>query len=556
MKKRTMKITGITVAAAAVLSLSFAKLSDREFEVVRNMDIFFSMFRELTLFYVDDTNPEELIGGGIEGMLATLDPYTVYIPEREAEGYETSVTGQYGGIGISIRDIEGAITVTDVMQNSASDRAGIRAGDKLMRIEGKWLTGKSTDDVSKMIHGLPGTELKIVYLQAYTEKEISCSLVREKITIPNVSYYGTLDEDRRTGYIRLGNFSPNAGREVKDALLALKEQHHIERLVLDLRSNPGGLLVEAVEVVNLFVKRGEEIVSTRGRVKQWDNTYFTRHEPVDTVIPLAVLVNRQTASAAEIVAGAIQDFDRGVIVGQRTYGKGLVQTTRPLSYNAQLKVTTAKYYIPSGRCIQALDYTHRESDGSVGHVPDSLIREYQTLNNKRTVRDGGGISPDIDALPATLSRIAYTLYVRNLIFDYATEYVHTHDTIAPANEFALDDREYAAYVAWLQDKSFDYETESERIFRRLKTVATHERYMEKAAEEFALLEAKMTHDRFADLELFKADVKELLEEEICSRYYYSAGRTANTLRRDNQLKMAVAVITTPDAYASVLNVQQ
>jgi carboxyl-terminal processing protease len=307
--------------------------------------------------------------------------------------------------------------------------------------------------------------------------------------------------------------------------------------------------------VNLFVNRGQEVVSTRGRVKQWDNIYFTRHEPVDTVIQLAVIVNRASASAAEIVAGAIQDLDRGVIVGQRTFGKGLVQTTRPLSYNAQLKITTAKYYIPSGRCIQALDYAHREADGSVGYIPDSLIREYKTLKNKRTVRDGGGINPDIVAMPETLSRIAVTLFVRNLIFNYATEYVHKHDSIAPPKKFALTDKEYEDYVSYLQDKFFDYQTETELTFQKLKDIDTREKYMENALDEFKALQTKMSHDRFKDLELFKTDVKELLEEEISFRYYYNSGRIANTMRKDSQIQSAVNMLKMPEKYAATLNMK-
>ena len=515
-KKQKTKIIGIFAVIVLFISVSFATLTDREFQIVKNMDIFFSLFRELSLFYVDETDPEKLIGSGIEGMLEILDPYTTFIPESEMEDFKTVTTGQFGGVGMTIRNIENAMTITDVFRNSPADRTGFRTGDMLMKIDGKWLTGKSENEVIEMLTGTPNTKLSITYLQARTKNEITRELICETITIPNVPYYGTIDDANKTGYIRLSNFSTNAGKDVKEAFTSLKKQYNIESLVLDLRGNPGGLLVEAVEVVNLFVKRGQEVVSTRGRIKQWDNIYTTRHEPVDTVIPLAVVVNRSSASAAEIVAGAIQDLDRGIVVGQRTFGKGLVQTTRPLSYNAQLKVTTAKYYIPSGRCIQALDYTHRETDGSVGYIPDSLIREYKTLKNKRIVRDGGGVSPDVNALQRSLSRIAVTLFVRNLIFSYATDYVPQHDSIAPAKKFALTDKEYEDYVAYLQDKFFDYQTETELTFQKLKNIATRERYMDDAAAEFEALQAKLSHDRFKDLELFKDDVKELLEEEIVS----------------------------------------
>ena len=552
-KNKRSKILGISAVAALLVSLSFATLTDREFEIVRNMDIFFSLFRELNLYYVDETNPEKLIGSSIEGMLNTLDPYTTFISESEMEDYKTITTGQYGGVGITVRNIENAMTITDVTHNSQADKAGFRVGDMLMKIDGQWLTGKDESEINETLNGVPNTKLTFTYLQARTRNEITRELTRETITIPNVPYFGTIDEANKIGYIRLSNFSANAGKDVREALTSLKKTYNIESLVLDLRGNPGGLLVEAVEVVSLFVKRGQEVVSTRGRVKQWDNIYTTRHEPVDTLMSVAVVVNRSSASASEIVAGAIQDLDRGVVVGQRTFGKGLVQATRPLSYNTQLKVTTAKYYIPSGRCIQALDYTHREADGSVGYIPDSLIREYKTLKNKRIVRDGGGVFPDVVALPETLSRIAVTLYVRNLIFSYATLYAHQHDSIAPAGKFKLTDKEYNDYVTYLRDKFFDYQTETELTFQKLKDVATREKYMEDASAEFEVLQAKLSHDRLKDLEIFRDDVKELLEEEIASRYYYNAGRIANTMRKDTQIRAAVDVLRDKGKYAVLLN---
>ena len=549
--RNRIKIALIT--AAIFLSLAFVNVSNRDFFIVKNMDIFFSLFRELSLFYVDETDPEKLIVSGIEGMLETLDPFTVFIPESEIEEFNTATTGQYGGVGMMIRDIDNAMTIVEIFQNSPTDRAGLRAGDVLTKINGNSLSGKSEDEINEMINGTPNSRFTVTYLQSRTNRELTRELTRETILIPNVPYYGTLDEANKIGYILLSGFSLGAGREVKEAFTSLKDTYNIEALVLDLRNNPGGLLNEAVEVVNLFVKRGQEVVSTRGRIRQWDNIYTTRHEPVDTVMPLAVVVNRMSASASEIVAGAIQDLDRGVVVGQRTFGKGLVQATRPLSYNTHLKVTTARYYIPSGRCIQALNYARREADGSVGYIPDSLIREFRTLKTKRTVRDGGGISPDVEAQPPTLSRIAVALYVKNLIFNYATMYANKHDTIAPARKFRLTDKEYDDYVAFLQDKQFDYQTETEITFQRLIEIATREKYMENATAEFEALQSKLSHDRFNDLILFKDDVKELLEEEITSRFYYNAGRIANTLQNDNQIQAAIDMLRNPQRYAVVLN---
>jgi carboxyl-terminal processing protease len=554
MQNKNLKSKAGWIAAAAVLlvSVSFATLSDREFQVVKNLDIFFNLFRELSVYYVDETDPEKLINESIDGMLETLDPYTSFIPESQMEDYKTTTTGQYGGIGASIRNVGNAVTVVELSRNNPADRAGLRVGDMLMKIDGQWLTGKSVAEVTDMLTGAPNTRVELTYMQADTRKEVVKPLVRETMTIPNVPYYGPLEGAHKTGYIRLSGFSANAGKDVKDALTALKKSHNIESLILDLRNNPGGLLVEAVDVVNLFVKRGQEVVSTRGRVKQWDNIFVTRHEPVDTVIPLVVVVNRMSASASEIVAGAIQDLDRGIIVGQRTFGKGLVQATRPLSYNAQLKITTAKYYIPSGRCIQALDYTHREADGSVGYVPDSLIREYKTLKNHRTVRDGGGVSPDVEINPETLSRIAVTLYLRNLFFNYATIYAQKHDSIASAGKFKLTAQEYDEYVAYLKNQSFDYQSESEITFHKLKEIAIREKYMDDAQAEFNALQAKLSHDRYKDLEIFKEEVKELLEEEIVLRYYYNAGRIANTLQHDTQIKEAATTVNAQDRYRALL----
>ncbi|MDR1864007.1 MAG: S41 family peptidase [Bacteroidales bacterium] len=553
-RKRIWKPAGIVVAAIAIAaSVSFIALPDREFQIIKSMDIFFNLFREINLFYVDNTDPEELVNKSIEGMLETLDPYTSFIPESAMEDYKAVTEGQYGGVGITIRDMDDVMTVVDVARHHPADKAGIRIGDMLMRVNGEWLTGKTDDEVFEMLKGAPHTKMQLTYLQASTKKEITKELVREMIPIPNVPYYGMLDNERKVGYIRLSNFSSDAGKEVKNALLDLKKTHGIRALVLDIRNNPGGLLVEAVEVVNLFVKRGQEVVSTRGRIKQWDNIYTTRYEPVDTAIALAVVVNRSSASASEIVAGAIQDLDRGVIIGQRTFGKGLVQTTRPLSYNTQVKITTAKYYIPSGRCIQALDYAHREADGSVGHIPDSLIREYRTLKNNRTVRDGGGVSPDVEALPETMSRIAVTLYVRNLIFNYATIYTLQHDTILPARDFKLSDREYDEFIAYLQDKFFDYQTEMEMTFLKLKQLAEKEQFIGDVTAEMDALQAKLNHDRFRDLEIHREDVKELLCEEIVARYYYNAGKIANTMRNDTQIKTAVSVLAEQDRYNELLN---
>jgi carboxyl-terminal processing protease len=399
--------------------------------------------------------------------------------------------------------------------------------------------------------GTPNTKLSISYLRHGTKSELKRQLTRQTISIPNVPYYGTIDEDEKIGYILLTSFSLGAAREVKDALQSLKKKYDIESLILDLRSNPGGLLHEAVELVNLFIPTGYEVVSTRGRVTQWDNVYMTRHAPVDTLIPLAVVVNRMSASASEIVAGAIQDLDRGVVVGQRTFGKGLVQTTRQLTYNAQLKITTSKYYIPSGRCIQAVNPA--QDGGTSKNIADSLTREFKTLKTKRIVRDGGGVKPDVEVPSQTISRIAASLYLNNLIFNYASQYVHNRDTIAKAKYFRLTDVEYADFVNYLQDKRFDYQNQTEIAFQNLLESATNEKYIDIAHAEFAALKAKISHNPQQDLIVFKSEIKELLEEEIASRFYYSAGRVAVTIRDDSQIRTAAKLLSEPQLYAKTLN---
>jgi len=391
----------LILSLVLVMSFGFVTLKDKEFEIVKNLDIFYSLFNELNRFYVDDTKPDKLIESAIDGMLTSLDPYTSFIPEEDMDDFTFMTTNQYGGIGALIRKGGEYAIVSEPYENFPAQAGGLKAGDTIVSIDGITTRGKEISTVSELLKGTPNTTLKLQIKRMGVKGLLEKSLTRQQITIPNVPYYGMAGD--RVGYIRLSNFTKDAGREAHDAVKALKEQG-AGAIILDLRGNPGGLLIEAVNVSNIFIGKDQEIVSTRGKVKQWDNVYKTTSDPVDTKIPLVVLVNRGSASASEIVAGSLQDLDRAVIVGQRTFGKGLVQTTRPLSYNSQLKVTTAKYYIPSGRCIQAVDYTHRNPDGSVGIIPDSLIREFKTSNGRK-VFDGGGIAPDVALEPPQLSNI-------------------------------------------------------------------------------------------------------------------------------------------------------
>ena len=482
-------------------------------------------------------------------MLASLDPYTNYIPESEIEDYRFMTTGQYGGIGSLIGQRNNEVIITDPYEGFPAQKADLRAGDVIVELDGKPIKGKKNEEVSKLLKGQPKTSVKITIRRDGEPNLIDKNVVREEIKINSVSYSGIIDND--LGYIRLTGFTENAGQEVKNALQALEAKTKLRGLIFDLRGNPGGLLNEAVNIVNIFVNKGVEVVSTKGKAKEWDKTYHALNNPVDTEIPVAVLVNSSSASASEIVSGSLQDLDRGIIIGQRTFGKGLVQTTRPLSYGAQLKVTTAKYYIPSGRCIQALDYSHRNDDGSVGKIPDSLITQFKTKAG-RTVYDGGGVMPDFVTDIRQLSPISQSLLLKYLLFDYATMYRNTHPSIAPAKEFHLSDAEYAEFVKWISAKDYDYETKSEKILDDFKTTAEKEKYFSAAAAEFEVLKKKISHDKNADLQKFKDEITELLENEIVSRYYYQSGQIEASFKNDLEIKKATEALKDKDVYSSIM----
>lgn len=549
MKKiRTGKLTLIMIIllTAGVSSGFLASQETRDFRIAKNLDIFFSLFRELNTFYVDEINPDKVIKSGIDNMLKTLDPYTVYFPETDAEEFKIMTTGKYGGIGSLIRQGSDYAVVSEVYKGFPADQAGIKAGDILKKVDGQSLKGLSTDKVSEKLKGNAGSPIDLTIER--NGKESDFSLKREKIAIPSVPYYGMLDD--KTGYIRFTTFSQNSIDEVKAAVTDLKK-NNAAKIVLDLRGNPGGLLTEAVEIVNLFVGQGNEVVSTRGKVKQFDEVFKTTRQAVDEKIPLAVIINRGSASASEIVAGAIQDLDRGVIIGQRSYGKGLVQITRPLSYNTELKVTTAKYYIPSGRCIQAVDFSHRNEDGSVGAVPDSLIREFKTKTG-RVVKDGGGITPDVESVPETLSQIAGELYVRNYIFDFATQYYWSHPDIKSPDDFKFTDKDYDDFRTMLINKKFSYKTETEQSLNELISTARKEKYYDSHKELFNSMEKDLSHSLDDDLTLFKDEIKGLLEDEIISRYFYEQGAISWALKTDEQVKKAVEVLNNNEQYTSIL----
>jgi carboxyl-terminal processing protease len=544
--KRRIWLGGLLVI---LLTVGFTTIRNKDLELVKNLDIYYTLFRELNMFYVDETNPEELVGTSIDAMLSSLDPYTTYIPESNMDDFKFQTTGEYGGIGSLIRRSGEQVIIAEPYDGFPAAKAGIRAGDVILEVDGAPISSQSIESVSERLKGKPGTELDIS-VQRYGEPDpLEFTLVREKITIRNVPHFGMLTPE--TGYIRISNFTTGAGQEVETAIKSLKQQHDLESLVLDLRSNPGGLLIEAVRICNLFVDKGELIVRTKGKVKQWDSEYVTQQEPLDTEIPLVVLVNRGSASAAEIVAGALQDLDRAVIVGQRTFGKGLVQTSRPLKYNAQLKVTTAKYYIPSGRCIQALDYSNRNEDGSVGSIPDSLISEYQTRNG-RLVYDGGGIQPDFEIVPEMLSEITLQLYTQNIIFDFATRYRNTYPNLDPPELYSLSSEDYNSFKSFVEEREFEFQTSSEKAFEELVNTAVREKYYDLAKEEFSILEEKLSHNNLKDLETFQDEIRQILTEEIVNRYYYQSGRIIAQIREDRQLEKALEVLEEPSMVKEVL----
>ena len=518
----------------------------RDFRIAKNLDIFFSLFRELNTFYVDEIDPDKVIKAGIDNMLKTLDPYTVYFPESEADEFAILTTGKYGGIGSLVRPSGDYVVISEVYKGFPADKAGIKPGDILKKVDGLTLKGIATDKVSEKLKGNPGTEINVTIER--NGKDSDYSLKREKISMPPVPYYGMIDS--KTGYIRFTNFTQNCIDDVKSALNDLKSKN-AQQIILDLRGNPGGLLTEAVEIVNLFVPEGNEVVSTKGKVKQFDEDFKTTRQPVDEKMPLAIIINRGSASASEIVAGAIQDLDRGVIIGQRSYGKGLVQITRPLSYNTQLKVTTAKYYIPSGRCIQARDFLHPNEDGSVGIIPDSLISEFRTRNG-RIVKDGGGIAPDIEELPDPLSQISSELFQRNYIFDYATNYYWAHPDIKSPEEFKFTDQDYSDFKTFLVNRKFSYKTSTEESLNELITNAKKEKYYDIHKDLFNDLEKDIAHSLDQDLKIFKDEITDLIEDEIMSRYFYENGAIAYTIKNDDQVLKARDILNNKEEYSSIL----
>lgn len=538
---------GITIVAVVGITFFSFTNDQKNFEVAKNLDIYHTLFRELNMFYVDEVEPNKLVKTSIDQMLESLDPYTNYISEDKIEDFRFMTTGEYAGIGALISKQKDRVVIAEPYEGKPAQKFGIKAGDEILEVSGKSTAEMNTEDVSSLLKGPANKPVKIKLQRPGAKKPYTVEVVREKISIDAVPYYGMLDE--KTAYIRLSSFTANCSQEVQKAFLELKEKNNPESLVLDLRGNPGGLLMESVKIVNFFVPKGEEVVSTKGKVKQWDKIYKATAEPMDTTIKLAVLVNRGSASASEIVAGAIQDLDRGIVVGSRTFGKGLVQTTRDLSYNTKLKVTTAKYYIPSGRCIQALDYSHRNEDGSVGTVPDSLITEFTTKKGRK-VYDGGGVVPDVKIDSDQLSLLSIELVTRFKIFDFATKYAYENESIPQPEEFEITDDIYTQFTNFVNNSDFTYDSQSQNDFEKLMKTAKREKYFGISETEFEALKAKLEPNLKKDLAEFRSEVSEMLEDEIVSRYYYQKGAIRSSLNDDKGIKKAIEELDSDTAYSS------
>lgn len=535
----------LAVVAATVL-LAFTPAAEPYFEIAKNLDIFTTLFREVNAYYVDEVNPKPLVHTGIAGMLESLDPYTDFIPEEDLEAFSIQTTGQYAGIGALITTLNNRNVVTHPYENYPAHRAGMRVGDEIIAVDGKNVRGKTTRETSLLLKGSPRSEVTVTVDRQ--GKEISFKLTREQIKINNVTYQGMLDN--QIGYIKMEEFTPGASREVETALATLRQQG-ARRFILDLRDNPGGLMYEAINIVNLFIPKGKEVVSTKGKVREWNKSYATLNAPVDLETPLVVLIDGGSASASEIVAGALQDYDRAVLVGQKTFGKGLVQTTRQLPYKAQVKITTARYHIPSGRCIQAIDYTHRKADGSVQKFADSLKQAFKTMQG-RTVYDGGGLDPDIVVTRAPYGSALIQLAQSGLLFEYATKYSAEHNPPSSFINFSLNDTEFAAFDSWLKVRKFVYTTDLEAQVTRMLDESTTNPHAEDLKPALQTMKGKISANHAGYLTRFRDEIQPLLEEEIGFHMALHRGRVEASFDHDKEVLEAKRILFDDAAYRKIL----
>jgi carboxyl-terminal processing protease len=521
---------------------------DRFFEIARNLDIYATMFKELNMYYVDEVNPNRMVKTSIDAMLKSLDPYTNFYAEDDIEDYMTMTTGRYNGIGAMIGSRQDRSIVMMLYEGTPAEKSGLQIGDEILKIDGVDIKTRRVEDPGKLLRGQTGSAVKLTVKRFGQKDPVEVSVMRDVVKMTNVPYYGMLSDD--VGYIDLKDFMAAAGREVRAAYQELKGKG-MKKLVLDLRENPGGLLDQSIDISNIFIPRGSEVVTTKGKVTEWNKSYAALSPALDTEMPVVVLTNNHSASAAEIVSGVIQDYDRGVLIGQRSYGKGLVQTTRPLSFGTRMKITTAKYYIPSGRCIQAIDYSHRNADGSVGKIADSLRTAFKTRAG-RTVYDGGGVTPDIQLEAPAPTPIALSLTNKGLIFDYAVKYKHDHPTIKPAREFKLTDAEYQDFVKWTSDKEYDYTTQVEKDLGVLEASAKKEKYFDQIQNQLQALKSKMSHSKDVDMKTFQTEIRALLEQEIAGHYYLQKGIKEASFSTDPEIKTALDLFKDMSRYEKIL----
>ena len=535
-KHHTMRTLRHTLLAAALLAAApLAAQNDRGFEIAKNLEIFSSVYKQLNQSYVDDVDPGKTIKVAIDAMLSSLDPYTNYYPESDIEDVKLQLLGEYGGVGSLIMQRGDSILISEPYQGLPADEAGLKPGDLILEVNGESTRGKTTADVSSAMRGQAGTSVTLKLERA--GKVFEKTLTRREIKLPNVPYYGYVQGDY--GYIKLDEFTTDAAKNVKDAFVKLRtDKPDLKGLILDLRGNGGGLMNEAVDIVGIWVPRGTLVVETKGKVAAKNMKSATRLQPEDTEMPLAVLIDGASASASEIVSGALQDLDRAVVIGQRSYGKGLVQNILPMPYNSQMKVTVSKYYIPSGRCIQAIDYSHRDEQGRAVKVPDSLKTAFKTKGG-RTVYDGFGIEPDIEVTPDYMSNLGIALAQKMLVFDYATQYYRSHDKIAPAADFEVDDGLYADFCRYLKERKLTYSTVTEHVLKQLREVADQEKYGPAIEQQLKEMEQRLEKEKEDDLEKHRDEVSEMLKAELLGRYYYDEGRIEGVLKSDKVVLRAI-----------------
>jgi len=536
MKRLKNKIILLIATVAIILPAERLHAQSAGFKAGQSIEVQFNVLRELSMLYVDSVNVDKLIKTGVDAMLATLDPWTILIPAEESESVELMRTGSYGGVGSIIRASEEGVMIVEPYENSPAAKAGLVAGDIITKIDSISAKEISIDEASAKMKGVPGTSVSFAIKRLRGGAIENINLIREKIHTPDVSYSGVIADT--IGYIRVSGFTIGGSKDVRRDFINLKNNHGIKRLIIDLRGNGGGVVDEAVGIVSLFVPKGTKVISAKGRQAAADMDYYTETEPIDTEMPLIVMVNSSSASSSEILAGALQDLDRAVIMGTRTYGKGLVQSIRDVGYNNTLKVTTAKYYTPSGRCVQAIDYSNRNADGSVGHIPDSLIKQFKTLKG-RPVYDGGGVVPDVVIASESYDRVLVSLIYSDILYDYSVDYFKNHPSIASPSVFTLSDEEYNKFAEWASTKNFDSRTASEVEFDRLISIAKTESLYDNLKEEFDALEKRVKMDKITILKTNKENIKTALEEEICNRYYFQRGSIESSLRNDKQLLQAI-----------------